>query len=94
LFWFQDNTTGRELFTKSVSVKRSKLPPRKHSGDSLDMSPILLGCKRCFAVPATARTTNKMAVATYAQPKKGFLPPIHETVEKTTDLVPENCRTG
>jgi hypothetical protein len=35
-----------------------------------------------------------MAVATYAQPKKGFLPPIHETVEKTTDLVPENCRTG
>ena len=58
------------------------------------MSPILLGCKICLAVPKTAKRTNTAAVATYAQPKNGFFPPIHETVEKTTDLVPENCLTG
>jgi hypothetical protein len=30
----------------------------------------------------------------YAQPRKGCLPPTHETVEMTIDFVPENCLTG
>jgi hypothetical protein len=30
----------------------------------------------------------------YATPKKGFLPPIKLTVEKTIDLVPPYGRTG
>lgn len=47
-----------------------------------------LGRIMCRIVPATARATNSAAVATYAQPRKGFLPPIHDTVEITTDFVP------
>lgn len=44
--------------------------------------------------PATAKTTQRIAAAMYAQPKKGCLPPIQETVEMTIDFVPENCFTG
>lgn len=46
------------------------------------------------AVPAMANRTKTAAVATYAQPKNGFLPPIQETVEMTIDLVPLYGRTG
>lgn len=35
-----------------------------------------------------------MAVATYAQPMNGFLPPTHETVLMTIDLVPPYLVTG
>ena len=30
----------------------------------------------------------------YAMPRNGFLPPSHDVVESTTDLVPENDVTG
>ena len=45
-------------------------------------------------VPRIAKATNRDAAATYAQPKKGFLPPIHETVEMTIALCPLYERTG
>jgi hypothetical protein len=38
--------------------------------------------------------TKTAAAATYAQPRKGFLPPIHDTVDITIDLVPEYDLTG
>jgi hypothetical protein len=47
-----------------------------------------LGLMRCRAVPRMARSTNIPAAATYAQPRKGFFPPIQETVEMTKDFVP------
>lgn len=47
-----------------------------------------LGLTRCRIVPRTARRTNTLAAATYAHPRNGFLPPIHETVEITNDFVP------
>ena len=47
-----------------------------------------LGLIRCRAVPKIARRTNTLAAATYAQPRKGFFPPIQETVEITNDFVP------
>lgn len=47
-----------------------------------------LGLTRCRAVPAMASNMNTPAAATYAQPRKGFFPPIQETVEITTDFVP------
>ena len=53
-----------------------------------------LGLMRCRAVPAIARKQNKPAAATYAQPRKSFLPPIHDTVVITMDLVPLYGRTG
>lgn len=45
-------------------------------------------------VPRIASKTKRDAAATYAQPKNGFFPPIHETVEMTMDLVPEYGLTG
>jgi len=39
-------------------------------------------------------TTKSEAAATYAHPRKGFLPPIHDTVDITIDLVPEYDLTG
>ena len=53
-----------------------------------------LGLMRCLMVPAMARATKSAAVATYAHPRKGFLPPIHDTVEMTTDFVPWYGLTG
>ena len=53
-----------------------------------------LGRIMCRMVPAIARPTKSAAVATYAQPRNGFLPPIHDTVEITTDLVPWYDCTG
>lgn len=47
-----------------------------------------LGLIRCLAVPAIARSTKMAAAATYAHPKNGFFPPIHDTVEMTMDFVP------
>jgi hypothetical protein len=47
-----------------------------------------LGRTRCLMVPSTAKSTKTAAAATYAQPRKGFFPPIQETVEMTTDFVP------
>jgi hypothetical protein len=47
-----------------------------------------LGLIRCRAVPAMASNMNTPAAATYAQPRKGFFPPIQETVDITTDFVP------
>lgn len=41
-----------------------------------------------------ARRTKTPAEATYAQPRKGFFPPIHETVVMTKDLVPLYGKTG
>jgi len=58
------------------------------------MSPRRLGLMMCRAVPRMARRTNTLAAATYAHPRKGFLPPIHETVEMTKDFVPLYGRTG
>lgn len=58
------------------------------------MSPNFLGLIKCRIRPAAARTTQRTAAPIYAQPKKGCLPPIHDTVEITMDLVPENCLTG
>ena len=53
-----------------------------------------LGLMRCLMVPKMARRTKSAAVATYAHPRKGFFPPIQETVEMTNDFVPEYGRTG
>ena len=53
-----------------------------------------LGLIMCRIVPAMARRTKRAADATYAQPRKGFLPPIHETVEITIDFVPWYGNTG
>ena len=53
-----------------------------------------LGLIMCRIVPATARRTNTEADATYAHPRKGFCPPIHDTVETTTDFVPWYGNTG
>lgn len=53
-----------------------------------------LGLRRCLAVPTIASNMNTPAAATYAQPRKGFFPPIQETVEITTDFVPLYGRTG
>lgn len=53
-----------------------------------------LGLMRCRAVPAIARRIKTPAAATYAQPKNGFFPPIHETVEMTIDFVPLYGNTG
>jgi hypothetical protein len=52
------------------------------------------GLMQCHAKPITARRTKSAAEAMYAHPRKGFFPPIQETVEMTTDLVPPNCSTG
>ena len=41
-----------------------------------------------------ASKMNTAAAATYAQPRKGFFPPIQETVEITTDFVPLYGSTG
>lgn len=49
---------------------------------------------RCRAVPAMASKMKTLAAATYAQPRKGFFPPIQDTVEITTDLVPLYGSTG
>lgn len=48
-----------------------------------------LGLSRWRMVPRIASKTKRDAAATYAQPKNGFFPPIHETVEMTMDFVPE-----
>jgi len=56
--------------------------------ESRDISPNRLGLIRCRAVPRIARRTNIAAAVIYAQPKKGFFPPIQETVEITNDFVP------
>jgi hypothetical protein len=53
-----------------------------------------LGLMRCRAVPRVAIRMKRAADATYAQPRKGFLPPIQETVETTNDLVPLYGMTG
>ena len=53
-----------------------------------------LGFNKCLTVPMTASKTNNADATTYAQPKNGFLPPIHETVEITTDFVPRYGFTG
>lgn len=53
-----------------------------------------LGLMRCRAVPRMAMRMKRAADATYAQPRNGFLPPIHETVEMTKDFVPLYGRTG
>lgn len=53
-----------------------------------------LGRITCLIVPATAKMTNIDAATTYAQPKNGFFPPIHDTVEMTTDFVPLYGFTG
>ena len=45
-------------------------------------------------VPAMPGAKNSDAAATYAYPRNGFSPPIHETVEMTSDLVPEYGSTG
>ena len=45
-------------------------------------------------MPAMASNMNTPAAATYAQPKKGFFPPIQETVEITRDFVPLYGSTG
>jgi hypothetical protein len=41
-----------------------------------------------------ASATKSEDAATYAQPRKGFLPPIHDTVDITIDFVPEYVLTG
>ena len=53
-----------------------------------------LGLIMCRIVPAMARITKRAADATYAQPRKGFLPPIHDTVEITMLFVPLYGFTG
>ena len=53
-----------------------------------------LGLIMCRIVPATARRTTSEAATTYAQPRNGFFPPIHDTVEITTDFVPWYGNTG
>lgn len=40
-------------------------------------------------VPAIANRKMSPEAATYSQPKKGFFPPIQDTVEMTIDFVPE-----
>jgi len=40
-------------------------------------------------VPAMASATKSAAEVTYAQPRNGFLPPIHDTVVMTMLFVPE-----
>ena len=45
-------------------------------------------------VPAMARATNNDAAATYAHPRNGFLPPIHDAVEITMLFVPLYGFTG
>lgn len=45
-------------------------------------------------MPANPSTTNRHAVATYAQPMKGFFPPIQDTVLITMDFVPPYWVTG
>jgi len=39
-------------------------------------------------VPRMAMRIKSADEATYAQPRKGFLPPIQDTVEMTKDFVP------
>lgn len=58
------------------------------------MSPRRLGFMTCRMVPAIARATKSEAAATYAHPRKGFLPPIHDMVVMTIDFVPEYVLTG
>ena len=53
-----------------------------------------LGLIKCLIASAIARPTNSADDATYAQPKNGFFPPIHDTVEMTTDFVPLYDCTG
>ena len=45
-------------------------------------------------MPRMPSKTSRLAAATYAHPRNGFFPPIHDTVEMTTDLVPLYGRTG
>ena len=45
-------------------------------------------------VPAMESATKSADAATYAHPRKGFLPPIHDTVDITIDFVPEYDLTG
>lgn len=40
------------------------------------------------------RPTKSADAATYAHPRKGFLPPVHATVDITIDFVPEYDLTG
>ena len=47
-----------------------------------------LGLIKCRAVPRMAMRIKSADEATYAQPRKGFLPPIQDTVEMTKDFVP------
>jgi hypothetical protein len=53
-----------------------------------------LGFRIWRIVPRIANATNKAAEATYAHPRKGFLPPIQDTVEITIDFVPLYDLTG
>lgn len=45
-------------------------------------------------VPATESATKSADAATYAHPRKGFFPPIQDTVDITIDFVPEYGLTG
>lgn len=47
-----------------------------------------LGLIKCLIARSTASPTNSAEDATYAQPKNGFFPPIHDTVDMTIDFVP------
>jgi hypothetical protein len=58
------------------------------------ISPNFLGRIRCLNVRPNPSSIHSPPTTKYAIPRKGFLPPINETVEKTIDLVPLNGATG
>ena len=80
--------------TDSYHPNAYKLPSEERKQGESDSLATHLGFTKCLMVPAMANATKRDDVATYAHPRNGFLPPIHETVEMTIDLVPEYGRTG
>lgn len=52
-----------------------------------------LGLMRCVTVNRVPRRIQMPPTATYAMPRKGFLPPITVRVDITIDFVPPNIVT-
>lgn len=90
---------GRHRLNDRSDMSPSFLFPRGRVGQymrvrSTDGKGTDLGLMRCRIVPRKPSRTRRLAAATYAHPRNGFLPPIQDTVDMTIDFVPENERTG
>ncbi len=83
----------RSDMSPSFLFRRRRVSQYMRTGRT-DGEETYLGLIRCRIVPRKPSRTRRLAAATYAQPRNGFFPPIHDTVEMTIDFVPENERTG